>query len=516
MAGDWLTQGLQETGIVMVVPWPNALQASELIRTRQAAGEVVDPVPIIRQETGAAAVITGSYYLVNDQLEFRVQITDAGDGTLIGAPPTVSAHRDSVHVAIRTLRDRMMGAVAILQDARLEPISDLARHPPLFDAYQAFDRGIERFNEQDYGVAIERFQEAYALDTTFAVSLLYAAMAHWNRNEYQAVDSMLTIVRRHMNDLSPYHRHRAEFLKAYLDGEAERTLESIRLAAIAAPGSDAAYRLADVAVKMDRPDEAIAALETLNPDRGSMRGWSAYWLVMTHARHMMGEHGQELEAARAMRQRYPDRRVGVALAARALAAMGELARLDSVIEDARSLPPTTYWSRGAAMVVAGEELQADGWPLEGTAMLERAVRWLQTQLELHPSERRHLYWLGTAYYDLARWQDAAAVLQSLAQEYGRFAYQGMAAVAAARVGDPAAEQLLPSPTIRTTGSLTAFQARIAAIRGNTDQAVALFNEAIHLGVDDLPWLHATAYHDLQELGPAASELPRSLQVDPFP
>ena len=514
MAGDWLTQGLQETGLVTVVPWPNALQASEVIRTRQAAGEVVDPVQVARQETGAAVVITGSYYLVNDQVEFRVHITDAEDGTLVGAPPTVTAHRDSVHSAIRTLRDRMMGAVAILRDTRLESISDLARHPPLFEAYQAFDRGIERYNEQDYGVAIEKFREAYVLDTTFTVALLYAAVGHWNREEYQAVDSLLTIVRRHTADLSAYHRYRAEFLEAYLVGDAQRALESIRLAADAAPGSDAAYRLADVAVRMGRPEEALAALETLDPDRGAMRGWSAYWLVLTHARHMMGDHQPELEAARAMRQRYPDRRVGVALAARALAAMGELARLDSVLEDARSLPQTTYWSRGAAMVVAGEELQAHGWAKESTAMLERAVHWLQTQLELHPGERRLRYWLGTAYYDLARWEDAATVLRALAGEYGRFAYQGMAAVVAARVGDPGAEQLLPVSGVRTTGSLTAFRARIAAIRGNTDHAVALFSDAVHLGVDDLPWLHATAYHDLQALGPEVRALPRALQVGP--
>jgi tetratricopeptide (TPR) repeat protein len=168
------------------------------------------------------------------------------------------------------------------------------------------------------------------------------------------------------------------------------------------------------------------------------------------------------------------------------------------------------------MVVAGEELQAHGWAREGTAMLEQAVSWLQTQLELHPGERRHRYWLGTAYYDLAQWETSAAVMKALAEEYGIFGYQGMAAVAAARMGDPAAEERLPTPTVRTTGSLTAYRARIAAIRGNTDQAVALFNEAIHLGVDDLPWLHATAYHDLQALGPAMSSLPKSLRSDTFP
>jgi serine/threonine-protein kinase len=512
MAGDWLTQGLQEIGTVEVVPWTNARQASDLIRSRQLNGAAVDPVQVLLEETGAASVVTGSYYLVNDSIQFRVQISDAVSGSLLGAPPAVVASRDSIHVAVRTLRDRIKGAVAILTDARFQPLTELASHPPLYLAYQAFDHGLERYNEQDYSEALVEFRRAYDLDSTFIVSMLYAATAHWNRGEYQSVDSVLSMVRRHENELSDYHRYQADFLEAFLAGDGPRALAAIRLAAAAAPGSEAVYRLADVAVKMDRPSEALAALESLEPDRGTMRGWSAYWLVMTHALHLLGEHERELEAARTMRRQYPDRRIGLALEARALGALGDVAALDSMIDDARSLPPTTYWSQGAAMVVAGEELQAHGWADEGRTRLEEALVWFSGQLELHPGERRHRYWLASAHYDLGHWEESAALFAALAGEYGRFGYRGMAAVSAARLGDDQAERLLPPPDARASGSLGAYRGRIAAIRGDTTRAVILLADAVEVGVDDLPWLHATAFHDLQLLG-GSSAMPRSLMVN---
>lgn len=129
MAGDWITQGLQETGLVRVVPWPSALQASEHALVERAAGRAGDPVAVLRAETGAATVITGAYYLVNDSLQFRVEVNDARARSVIGAPGTVSAQRDSAHLAIRLLRDRLMGSVAIWQDERFARIPGMTRRP---------------------------------------------------------------------------------------------------------------------------------------------------------------------------------------------------------------------------------------------------------------------------------------------------------------------------------------------------------------------------------------------------
>jgi hypothetical protein len=50
------------------------------------------------------------------------------------------------------------------------------------------------------------------------------------------------------------------------------------------------------------------------------------------------------------------------------------------------------------------------------------------------------------------------------------------------------------------------------VLGDTVRAVALFAEAARLGLDGLPWEHATSYHDLQPLQGLRSALPRSLRA----
>ena len=53
-----------------VVPWPTALQATQLLQAQRQAGRTVNPVSFLREETGAGTVVTGSYYLIGDSLQF--------------------------------------------------------------------------------------------------------------------------------------------------------------------------------------------------------------------------------------------------------------------------------------------------------------------------------------------------------------------------------------------------------------------------------------------------------------
>jgi len=514
LAGDWVTQGLDETGLVTVVPWPSALEASERVRAERAAGRPANTAEMISDETGARTVVTGSYYLVNDSIQFRVQVTDARGRRLLGAAtPTVGAPRDSAQLAVRALRDRLKAAVAIWSDERLEGIPDLSRRPPTFEAYQAFDRGMQRFLGQEYTASAPEFRQAFALDSSFVVSLLYAGNAYWNMGQWDSLGVVLRLVRSRGAELSEYDRAWQEFLEEHLAGNGDRALAAIRRAAELAAGTRASYTLAQTANNADRPREALEALERVDPNRGAMRGWSSYYTELTHSLHLLGDHQRELAAARRLRVQYPERRVGLSLEARALGALGRTAELDSIIAAALPLPPTNYWSQGAAMVIAGEELSAHGHPAEGKAFLERAVAWLGGQLALAPTDRPHRYWMGSALYDLGRYREAAVYFHALAKEFpDRLIYRGLAAVSAARTGDPNPERILGDSTVpRERGEYTAWLARLAAIRGDQDRAAALFADAVRFGITGLPWWHASARNDLAPLTKVKASLPASLR-----
>ncbi len=501
MAGDWISQGLQETGLVRVVPWPTVLQAS----ARRPADPTANPVTILRDETGAGTVITGSYYAVGDSIRFQSQVTDAGTGALLAAPLPVMVHRSQLDMGVQLVRDRLMGAMAVWTGDRLRRVPGLAERPPTYQAYLAFNRGLDEHLVQNYREATAEFDQAWRLDTSFVVPLVYSAMSRYNTGDYAELDSVLGEIRLRRASLSEYHDLILQFFEATLADDGERALRLIRQTSAIAPASQATYDLAYTALRVGRWEEALEALGRLSPDKGAMRGWSSYWTQLTHALHLAGDHARERRAARELRSRFPDRRVGLVLEVRAAAAMGDTATVDSLLTDATALPPDTYWSLGAAMVVAGEELIAHGYSA-GPAYLDRAVHWLANQLARDPSNRPHRYWIGSALYDGGQWSDAAPYFQSLVTDYpNRVGYNGLAALVSARLGDTAGarRKLGDSPRYQL-GDYTVYRARLAAIRGDSATARALFSEALAHGLDGYPWMHAAAWHEWAALQPVGT------------
>jgi serine/threonine-protein kinase len=497
LAGDWITQGLLETGLLTVVPWPYSLQASERWAARRAAGESADHVATIHQETGAGTVVTGSYYLVGDRLRAQVAITDAATGQLVAAPPPVEAPRDSFDAALRMLRERTMGALAVRRSERLASFPDLTERPPTFAAYRAFDRGVSAHLAQDYARAAEAFLDAFERDTTFYVALIYAGYALWNESEFARADSLLALAAGHSGELSEYHVLITDHMRAHLAGDGERALRVVRRATEIAPASRAPYHLAVTALMLNRPREARAALTAVNPDVGALRDWPSYWTQLAHAHHLVGDHASELQAAGEMARRHPSLRVAHALQVRALAAVGNVAAIDSLMREAAPLPPDTYWSQGAAMVIAAEELRAHGFANQSDRYFDRAVSWLANQLAREPGHRSHRDWMGLALYGSGRWRDAAPYFESLAADFPDWLdYRAYVALVRARAGNQAAAaRLLGEPPSHAAGRHTAYRARIAAISGDTTAALALLSQSIRHGIAGLAWLHASAWPD---------------------
>jgi tRNA A-37 threonylcarbamoyl transferase component Bud32 len=492
MAGDWLTQGLHETSLVRVVPWPTVRHAWEQLAVDGKASPAS-----VASEIGAATIVTGSYYLTGDRVGFRLDVTDPRSNRLIASLPPIVVERDSLQAAIRELRDRLMGFVAVQYDERASALPGLASHPPTFNAYRAFDRGLGLYNRQEYGAAAAEFRQAWSADTSFPVPLIYAAMAHWNRDEYEWVDTLVSMARQRRDDLSEYDQQQVEYLSALLASDGARAVAAGTRAVEIAPESRAAYNLGRDLIAMDRAADGRRVLEAIDPDRGLMKGWPSYWTQLTHARHLTGAHELELEAARAMRQRFPEAAVASVLEARALAALGRATVLDSLLEYTAQQPAGTYWSHGAALVVAGEELIVHQDSVRGIPYLLRAVDWLARELRADSGRREHRYWLGSALYDLARWREADAIFSALHRDFpDRFQYRGLAAVTRARRGDHrGAERLLGEPPRFARGEHTTFRARLAAISGDTSASRALRQRALAEVASGFAWVHSSAFRE---------------------
>ncbi len=492
LAGDWVTQGLHESGLIPVVPWPTMVIAST-----DKSGDGSDPVTHARRQTGAATVVTGSYYLTGDSLRFQASITDARNGRLLAAIPPVVVASDSAAAGVRELRDRLMGAIALAFDDRVPAGGALGGLPPTWEAYRLFDQGLIEYNAYRYRQAVELMLQAHARDSTFTTALIYAAMGTVNTSDFARTDSILAIVLARRATLSPYNAALAEFIQTYRAGDHGRALAPIMRAIALAPESRGAYNAAYILLQLNRPAEAAAMLRQLDPDHGPMREWPSYWSQRAFAAHLLGQHEDELGLAREMKKRFPNQRVAWVIEARALAALGRQRSLDSLYDAAATLDPDVYWSQGAMREVAAEEFELHGTG-DSTAAYREAKRWLEARLADEPGQRDHRRWLTEALLGLQEVDRAERLLEALVREEpDRLRERGqLAAIAAARGNAPLAMRRLHAAPATSRGEYAIYEARIAALLGRREEAFAKLSEGIHLGVGNWHWMHHRMQRDL--------------------
>lgn len=492
LAGAWITQGLHETGLFQVVPWSTVLQVVE--------GRDGDPVRALREGAGAGTVVTGTFFETASSLALQAEVRDARRGSLLAVLEPVTVPRDSLELAIRQVRDRVMGGLAAHRDPRFVNVAAILEHPPTFEAYRLFERALAQFNAQQYQASLDGFRAAFAADSAFIPPVVYAAQAAWNLTQVAVLESLLTVLDVRRAELSDYHEAVRRFLRAVADGDGVAALDAATRAAEIAPESRAAFDAAVVPFWLGRPDEARRRFDRLSPDRGAMIGWPSYWTNRAHALHHTGDHAEEVRATREMRRRHPATRVGWTLEARALAAAGDRRALDSLLAAADTLDPHVYWSQGSMLVVAGEELTVHGDSVAGAAYFARAEPWFRARLAEDTTVAGHLFWAGTLMHHLGRYDEARALFARRAvRSPSRATFAELAAVSATLAGDADALDRVPAPPRWDRAELSIARARVAAAQGDAAEARTHLREALAVGYRRWPWLHGLAWRDFRPL-----------------
>jgi tetratricopeptide (TPR) repeat protein/tRNA A-37 threonylcarbamoyl transferase component Bud32 len=444
-AGHWITQGLQHTGIVQVVPWETALQASLYVQGLAEEGRVQDRVRAVAEETGAATVISGAFYRRGDGIQYQIEISDAANGRLLAALDPEDAPLELPDEAIEALRQKVMGSLAILLDERIASEASGVARPPSFEAYQTFSEGMMRYLRREWEEALHHFNRAFELDTTFLTALLYVAPTLYNLGRLAQMDSLVGSIEQSRDRLNEYDRHWLDYWRALVDGDQAAALRAIRRAAELAPGSRAVYNRAYTANRSNRPQEALDAILSLDPDRGPMRGRRAYWRVLTVALLMLGRYEEALEASQRAHQMYPDGGPYIRqFEAQALAVVGRLEQLHQVLDEIE----TAYPGRGSYVPVeASAALRAHGY-LEGSrSVAERGVERFDARGtdDIPPLYLRWLH--GRALILAGRYDEAQRIFDGLVEE------------APQRVTDEPLD-------------LRATRAFVATLRGDTMQALS--------------------------------------------
>jgi len=495
MAADWITVGLQATGIVDVIPTPTALQAWKFAKSRPGA----NPVRTFADETNAGLVVTGSYYRVGDSLRLQVQLTDVAGARLLGAFEPTRAPMSGVMPAIEDARTRVMGLLSTNLDRRIASALSVPTHPPTFEAYREFSVGLQDYVANDFHAAQSRFVKAFDQDTTFATALLMGSISASNDLAYAAADSLLDRLASHRTQLTPVDRLWFDYRRALLRGNSSEELAAIRELAAAAPGTKATYNLGVETLQDGYLAESERAFEALRPDRGPMRGWVPYWDGLSRIRHLRGEYRRELNEANRARAMYPERVYALIGSMRSLGALNRPGDIESLLNHADSLPPDPNGMTVADLgFEASTELQAHGNASAARAIAERSLHWLNSSLAKRQPTFANRLLRARLLYGTGDWKgtvDSAAVLAK--EQPTRADVLGLIGAAAARRADTATAERIDRalsvlPRDHDLGAAVLSQARIAALLGRRDSAVARLRRTFDQAHAFDLWVHRDA------------------------
>lgn len=202
---------------------------------------------------------------------------------------------------------------------------------------------------------------------------------------------------------------------------------------------------------------------------------------------MLGDHRRELRDARRGREQHPDRLPAFRYEARALAALGRVDEVRMLLDELLGLQPSASWGHGFEAAVAGLELRAHGHANAAREALHLALERLRVHSPDESARVNHRYNVGQTLYWLEQWEEARDVfLQLDAENPNSVDYTGYIGVVAARLGniDDASrisDELAALDRPFLWGSHTRWRARIAAVLGDSAQAVELLRRAFNEG-----------------------------------
>jgi tetratricopeptide (TPR) repeat protein len=381
---------------------------------------------------------------------------------------------------VNAVRERVLASLAAQTDERLATWARLAGPPPSYEAYREFVAG--RAAWPDYARALGHFERAAALDSTYDIALLEVATAHRMMGACEKTDSVSRIVLSRERALAHFDRLFMEQQLAMCTGDLQAAYQrAIEMRRLAPESLWMAYNVLLQANDLNRPREALAAVDGFDLARGAAEVGPTFYYNVALVLHRLGRDERALEVAKLGRRLLPSAPIIVRAQIAVLAGLGRtrevLAGLDTLVALATDENPV----RSANFVAM--ELRAHGHRDAATAALRRSFGVLEARAPAERAATAYLLQLGRTQYAAERWPDAAATFRAVvARDSTKVDHRGSLGVAAARVGDRATAEAqaawLAGATRPFEERSIVWQTRIAALLGERDRAVALARQAL--------------------------------------
>jgi len=230
------------------------------------------------------------------------------------------------------------------------------------EAYREYMEGVRAFqgNPPGMGGALVHLYRAVELDSAFLAPRFYLVMAHANLGQFALADSNVQVLATKRAQLSDYQRQTLDWMLARSRGDQMGALEAAR----ARGGIDVGVQ----ALIVNRPAEAVEALSAIDLSSSYFQ-----WLALTEAYHLLGDYQLELEEARGGRAVYPGRLRMLDAELRALAALGQVAEAERILDESFLLPIEESITPATVMGDLAAELRAHGHRQAASEVAVRAI-----------------------------------------------------------------------------------------------------------------------------------------------
>ncbi len=437
--------------------------------------------------TGSGLAVLGAYYRRGPTIEFAASVVDQRAGRILRILEPVRGDPADPRAALTTLRDQIMVVAAEAVDPRLGASASAAAGPPRYEAYAEFITGVGIWYDGRNGRdALPHFTRAIALDSTFALPLIWSAWVHQTFGQCdstEAIAARLGALR-----LSRLEQIQIDRQMARCRGDLESAYRLGHVLADARPQSEVwQEQLARDALNFHRPREASLILERLHPDEGALRGRASYYNWLTNARHLLGEHDVELEVALRGRARFPG---NLAMWRTELLALSALGRGDEVVtrlDEIDALATDPLRRKPTVLREIALDIAAHGNVTAGRLALMRTLQWHVAQPAVDRATDANRFELAQAYHAIGHLDSARAITEALVSSNPEAEqFVGLLGVVAARRGDIAGADAIAARLARMSrhysrGAATYWRACIAAEQGRRDDAVAMLRRALAEG-----------------------------------
>ena len=497
MTADFLAQALLDANFEVVDSRTSA-GVSRMLAQIGPARTGAELASELASQMGAATIVTGRYYRIGDSLRVDAKIVDPARGVLVRAI-AASGSLAGTSALIHALSDRVTVALTGSKDATAGAGAASLVDPPSLEAYEHISRAWEMFfsRPSDTAAVFLELARASALDTGYTGPMEMRAYVLDVKEQWPALAAVVQQLERRRARMGRFQRGALALFEADLRGDLLGRLSASRDLMRMSPGSaDVALLVAVSASYLNRAQEARDALVAASPDTGINQVSPMYWAWRAASEHALARYDDELRSANQEARRFPGTATAAMSHARAYAAMGKVASIDSLLARTGLGASDPTWAARDAALLAGRELRVHGHDREASALFTRVAA---LPVGRNPS-RDALHQHALALYEAGAYGDARTAYASLvASRSNDIEAVGRLGATAARMGDTAAvraadQQLAQWHEPYAFGAPARWRAHLAALSGRGAEAVSLLHTAMTQGARPMD-LGAVTFHE---------------------